>query len=222
MIRPRVIEKAKFNGLALAGSILGLPVDYALSMCHSLVAYDGRIHVDVIDATYPRGSGVSDEVIRRIPAELQEAVELHLMVGPDAPVAHFGRFGRIIAHLREPGDFELARRIPAGVERWISIEPPRWEPPDVRQAVATVQPTGILIMLTPPAAAPARADLNRLLLPSAIEARSLLPIGVDGGARPEHFAPLASLGVTSVVVGRALFHTMKTGAPGAETGERSR
>lgn len=223
LLRQRVIDKAEYHGLTLSGSILGLPVEYALTMCGELVSQGGRIHVDVIDETYPRRVGVLDEVIRRIPRELWDAVELHLMVGPDAPLEPYLHFGRIIVHLSHPRDLALVERIPPEVERWISIEPQRWEPHDVRHAVEALRPSGIVVMLTPPADAPAAADLNRLLLPSAREARSLLPIGVDGGARSEHFAPLASLGVTSVVVGRALFRpTTRRRAAGAEDGGSSR
>lgn len=220
MIRQRVLDKAEHNGLTLSGSILGLPVEYALTMCDVLVAHGGRIHVDVIDQTYPRRIGVVDEVIRRIPEPLWDAVEVHLMVGPDRPL-DYPRFGRVIAHLRDPQAPRLAERLPPAGEQWISIEPQFWQPQDVLAVVETLRPSGILIMLTPPAAAPAGADLDRLLLPSAVEARSLLPIGVDGGARPEHFARLAELGVSSVVVGRALFHTTKSGADGVKEGGTS-
>ncbi|MEA4943831.1 MAG: hypothetical protein VB080_05250 [Propionicimonas sp.] len=220
MIRQRVLDKAEFNRLDLSGSILDLPVEDALAMCDALVAHGGRVHIDVIDETYPRRIGVVDEVVRRIPRRLWDAVELHLMVGPDQPL-DYPRFGRVVAHLRDPRDPGLAERLPLAGERWISLEPQLWQPEDVRTVVETVRPDGILIMLTPPADAPTAANLDRLLLPSAVEARSLRPIGVDGGARPEHFAHLAELGVSSVVVGRALFQTTKARATGAEQGGTS-
>ena len=151
------------------------------------------------------GSGVGEELFRGL-APWAGSVDLHLMVDRVPEFVRRFRSGRVTVHLRDPGDLALAAdTAELGEERWISVEPQRWSADLLRVAIADVRPSGVLMLTVAPATAAQVIDLARVDTPAWDLARSLLPLGADGGVTADAVAPLAAAGAGYFVCGRSLF-----------------
>lgn len=191
----------------LAGSILGLQPADALDVSRRLRARGDGVHLDVIDAAYPMGIGVVEDVWGAFDREQWADAEVHLMVG-EAPddLRALSRAGRMTVHLASPDDERVIDAVLALRERvWLSIEPQLWRADDVEDVLARYPVDGVLLMLTPPATPGRRAEPDRLCEPAVSAALRHGPVGVDGGVTGEIISLAADRGVTRFVIGRALF-----------------
>jgi|GEM_PF-5194684 len=189
----------------LAGSLLAAPPPWRAAVARRLVAAGHRIHVDVIDGTYPVGAGVDPDLVGELHAAGLGPVDVHLLVHDPEPLAHTvirGGAARVIVPA-ERVDAAGVRRLRTaadgcGAALWLAL--------DVATPIRVVVGhrdtiDGILLMLTPAgtrgSADPRRLDVLAHLPP-------VRTVAADGGITRDLLPRLASAGVDEAVLGRAL------------------
>lgn len=198
-------------GVSTAGSLLSLPPELQPAAAELLHAQGRWVHVDVLAAAGEAVGGVAVEVLVAVRAALPAArVEVHVIERADGPAAPGS--GDLLDQLLAARPQRLflppawcaagnpaSRRIRgSGGELWTEVAP-TVDVDVVRGLAAAVD--GALVMLIPPGTREA-ADLSRL--ETVRQLSGYLPVGVDGGVRPEHTAACLAAGAVHLVSGRAL------------------
>ncbi|MGY1692620.1 hypothetical protein [Geodermatophilus sp. SYSU D01105] len=198
-------------GTSTAGSLYALPPESRPAGATLLHARGHWVHVDVLTAGGRAVGGVAVETLAAVRAALPAArVEVHVIErasGPAAP-APDDLLERLLAARPQrlvlpPGwcaaGSPAAHRIRgSGGEVWTEVAPT--VAVDVVRGLAGAV-DGALVMLIQPGTREA-ADLSRLDTVRQLAAH--LPVGVDGGVRPEHTAACLAAGAVHLVSGRAL------------------
>lgn len=190
--------------LVLSGSLFAVSEARQTAAAARLAQAGWGIHVDIIDDSYPLGAGVDPRVMAAIPPG---EADVHLMVRD--PLRMLDeilpcRPAQVTVQLEDLGsDLEEALAAFAGRCRAAGAAPHLAVAPDSPRDVLSSlmrQVDGLLVMLSPPAAANGRADLRCLEgLPPGVRT-----LAVDGGVTPEMFARLHERGVDRAVMGRAV------------------
>ena len=210
-------DQVRALGAQLSGSILGVPASRQLAEAGALRDTGAWIHLDLIDGRYPVGQGVSRDILTEVCRRWPSATDIHLIHGHhQLDGLSLDEVGRLTVHV-EPGEGPEPKRPPGVREFWVSIQPHAWTGAALSRLLATGQPDGVLMMLTPPGDPRFRADLAALDTEGWSAARDRAPLGVDGGVAPAHLHRIVAAGARYIVIGRALFTPQSPPAPDKPT-----
>lgn len=194
------------SDVRIAGSLLAAPPAQRLRAARRLTTARHRVHVDVVDHTYPIGVGVDPALVGTLTAERMGPVDVHLLVAQPRDMAldalDHGA-DRVTVQLEAVDDREVeaigAAAASHGAEFWVAadVATPLSALADYLGAV-----DGVLAMLAPAGTSGTSADLRRLDEIACIATSTV--VGVDGGVEPGHLPRLVAAGVREAVIGRAL------------------
>ena len=197
---------AEGAGIALAGSVIAAPPGGRAAFAEFLDRRGLWVHADVIDGTYRGQPGVTAQELRGFVRTAGTRLDVHLMVDdPAAALAGLsGRIARVTVQVDGLDGNDVTSLVRSGRDQadevWLAThaaEPAPW------LLVTQAGADGLLVLLTPPGRPGHCADLDRLSLVRGASTERV-PVGVDGGARPDNLNAIASAGARYVVAGRAL------------------